>query len=81
MTFSELRDKEVINLCNGKRMGYVCDVEFDSDCGKICALLLPARLFGVGFKKGSLAPTRIPWSCIDCIGKDLILVKLDALKT
>ena len=79
MTFSELRDKEVINLCNGKRMGYVCDVEFDSECGKICALLLPARLFSGGLKK--CAPTRIPWSCIDRIGKDLILVKFETIKT
>ena len=27
ISFSDLSDKEVINLCDGKRLGYVCDIE------------------------------------------------------
>ena len=74
MTFSELRDKEVINVCDGKRMGYVCDLQLDSECGRICALILPARSLLSSFKKNSCV--HIPFGCIRQIGKDLILVDM-----
>ena len=31
MRFSELACKEVINLCNGARLGYVSDLELEED--------------------------------------------------
>ena len=74
LTFSELRDKEVINVCDGKRMGYVCDLQIDCECGRICALILPARSILSSFKKGSAV--HIPFGCIKQIGKDLILVDM-----
>lgn len=74
LTFSELRDKEVINVCDGKRMGYVCDLEIDAECGRICALILPARSLLSSLKKG--AAVHIPFGCIKQIGRDLILVEL-----
>ena len=33
--FSELKEKEVINICDGKRLGSICDLEIDSMTGKI----------------------------------------------
>lgn len=74
LTFSELRDKEVINVCDGKRMGFVCDLEIDPENGRICALILPPRSFLASFKKGSAV--HIPFGCIRQIGRDLILVEL-----
>ena len=29
MRLCELRDKEVINVCDGERLGNVCDIDFD----------------------------------------------------
>ena len=30
-TLSQLKEKEVINVCDGRRLGQVCDLEFDTD--------------------------------------------------
>ena len=37
----ELRDKEVINVCDGERLGNVCDIDFDEKTEKICTLIIP----------------------------------------
>ena len=44
-----LKCKEVVNICDGCRLGYVCDVELDLISGRIIALLLPGpcRFFGL----------------------------------
>ena len=70
--YSELRCKEVICLADGRRLGYICDLEIDLSCGKIIALILP----GPGRFKGFLASGefRVPWQEIASIGADLILV-------
>ena len=39
----ELREKEVINLCDGARLGTPCDFEFDVCDGKITALIVPQQ--------------------------------------
>ena len=41
MRFSELHCREVINLCDGARLGEVCDLVFDPVCGQITALVVP----------------------------------------
>lgn len=33
-SFNSMRDKEVINICDGKRLGYINDVEIDSCDGR-----------------------------------------------
>jgi len=70
----ELRQKEVINICNGERLGYVCDVEFCLEKGEIEAIVVPGcmRLFRFGKKEDIV----ITWDKIRCIGDDVILVEL-----
>ncbi len=74
-TFSELRSKEVINIRDGSLLGCVCDLEFNSCTGEIRAIILP----GNGLLASLSAKNRIiiPWSDIERIGKDTILVKFD----
>ena len=74
--FSELRCKEVINLCDGARLGFVSDLELEEDSGRILSLRIPCpgRLFGL---LGSGADYVIPWGCIRRIGGDLILVDVN----
>ena len=36
----ELRCKEIINLCDGSRLGYACDFEFEIDNGKIISIII-----------------------------------------
>lgn len=74
--FSELRCKEVINLSDGLRLGYVSDLELEGESGRILSLLVPCpgRFFGLF---GSPADYVIPWPCIRRVGRDLILVDVN----
>ena len=38
---TELHCKEVICIADGRRLGYVCDVEIDISCGKVLAIVVP----------------------------------------
>lgn len=71
--FSELRCKEVINIPDGRRLGYVTDLDLDTESGCVLALLIPCpgRFFGL-FGAGGVYV--VPWPCIRRIGDDLILV-------
>ena len=75
ITTVDLREKEVINLCNGARLGNPCDFEFDKCDGKILSLIIHGErgLFG-GCKTQDIV---IPWCKIECFGEDTILVKLE----
>ena len=74
-TYSALRQKEVINLCDGRRLGFVCDMEFDLCDGKITAIVVPgdSGFFGLG----RCTATVIPWEKIETIGSDAILVRAE----
>ena len=71
--FSTFRCKEVINVSDGCRLGYVCDLQIDEQCGKILAIIVPGpcRFFGLLGREDDYV---IPWSCIRRIGEDIILV-------
>ena len=72
--FTDLRCKEVINICDGCRLGYVGDVECELPEGKMVALIVPGpfRFFGF-FGRGE--EYYIPWDCIKQVGDDIILVE------
>lgn len=72
----DLRQKEVINLSDGARYGFVSDLELDTNDGKIIALIVPGpgRVLGVF---GRDQEYRIPWDMIHKIGEDIILVDCD----
>ena len=40
MLFSELKCKDVINVKNCKKLGRVCDLEFDQCSGCICKIMV-----------------------------------------
>ena len=71
--FSEIKEKEVINVCDGCRLGYVCDMDIDIKTGIIKKLIIPAKgkFFGLF---GTEQEYHIKWCDIKCIGDDLILV-------
>ena len=41
--YTDLRQKEVVNLCDGKRLGCICDVIIDVTCGKVEAIVVPGQ--------------------------------------
>ena len=71
--FTTLRCKEVINICDGCRIGFVGDVEIRIPEGDVKALIVcgPCRFFGL-FGRGE--DFYIPWECIQRFGNDIILV-------
>lgn len=74
ITFNELRKKDVINICDGARLGNVSEVELESCNGQICSLILTkCNSF---FSLKSEQKIVLPWSRLECIGDDTILVKL-----
>lgn len=73
-SFSELRNKEVINIRDGSLLGCVCDIEFNSCSGEITAIVLPGN--GLLASLSSKNRIVIPWSDIERIGKDTVLVKV-----
>ena len=73
----ELRDKEVINLCDGRRLGYISDFELELCSGRITAICVPGEMGCFGFKKGE--EIVIPWENIQRIGEDAILVEVPPL--
>ena len=68
------KQKEVINLIDGRRLGYVQDVEADFSTGEITAIVVPgtSKMFCMG-NKGDIT---IPWNKIKKIGDDIILVEI-----
>ncbi len=71
--FQELRDKEVIYVCEGARLGYVSDLVVDICSGRVTAIVVPGpcRFLGLFGREDDYV---IPWLCIRRIGDDLILV-------
>ena len=71
---AELRKLEIINLCDGTRLGYASDFEFDREDARILALLIVGSngIFGIGREDDIV----IPWHKIECFGEDTILVRL-----
>ena len=70
--FTTLRHKEVINICDGCRLGFVGDVEIRVPEGEVKAIIVfgPCRFFGL-FGRGE--DYYIPWECIQRFGDDIIL--------
>ena len=70
----DFKHKEVINIKNGKRLGYVQDVTADLKTGTITSIIVPGntKFFNV-FSTGN--DIVIPWENITCIGDDIILVE------
>ena len=76
---SELRCREVINISDGCRVGFVDDAEFDCTGGNIVALIVPGKpkFFGLLGREDDFV---IPWGCIRRFGEDTILIEVDLKK-
>ena len=74
MSTCDLRTKDVINLCDGAKLGKVSELEFDTCQGKILSFTVSREC---GFFSFGKAPCiTIPWCKIECIGEDTLLVRI-----
>lgn len=73
---SSIREREVINIRDGRKLGVVADVEIDFEQGRITSLIIPGpgKFIGLFGKDNDIV---IPWSCIKKIGVDVVLVDID----
>ncbi len=70
---SELKQREVININDGRRLGIVYDVEIDMEKGTVDAIVVPGtgRVFGLFSKESDIV---VSWDDIKKIGADVILI-------
>lgn len=68
--FSELKQKEVINVADGKHLGKVCDISFTFPEGKVLGFSVTGCK-GFKFTKQEIF---LPLKCIVKIGEDAVLV-------
>lgn len=74
---ADLQCKEVINICDGCRLGFISDVEVDVCTGKLVSIIVPGQwsIFTL-FCRGE--EYVICWDQIEKIGDDIVLVRFDA---
>ncbi len=72
---TELHCKEVICVADGRRLGFVSDVEIELPEGRVVAIVVPGPCRFLGFF-GRKDDFVIPWRCIRRIGPDIILVDI-----
>lgn len=74
LSFCILREKVVVNLCDGKKLGHVIDINFNSH-GQILGIVVPGdKKFIKSLSAGD--SIFVPWRCIVKIGEDTVLVEL-----
>ena len=73
---ADIRQKEVINISDGRRLGFVHDVEINLEDGRIEAIVIPgpSGLFGLFGRNNEFI---IPWEKVRKIGEDIILVDME----
>lgn len=71
----DFKHKEVINIKDAKRLGFVQDVTADFETGMIKEIIVPGnnKFFNLFSTGGEVI---IPWNCIRRIGEDIILVEI-----
>ena len=76
INLSKMREKEVINIRDGVKIGYIYDFKMDLDKGTILSIIVPghSKILGIFGKSNDLM---IDWENIVRIGHDTILVDID----
>ncbi len=73
-SISELKTKEVINISDGARLGFISDVEVNLEDGRITAITVPGAYRLMGFL-GKDDDVIIKWENIKKIGDDIIIIE------
>ncbi|MCI8445288.1 MAG: YlmC/YmxH family sporulation protein [Bacilli bacterium] len=75
MRLSDLQDKDVINIVDGKKVGNIIDVSLENSSGKMESLIVEKSKFFISMFS-TKDEIEIRWEQIEKIGEDVILVKL-----
>jgi len=82
MRLSDIEGKEIINICDGEKLGIVgdSDLAFDAATGEIEAIILPERggvLHNLFFDRREVT---VPWAAVKKVGPEVIIVELTEKK-
>ena len=71
----DFKHKEVINITDAKKLGYVQDVTADLKTGVITSIIVPGtnKMFNIFSSNNEIV---IPWEKIKSIGDEVILVEI-----
>ncbi len=77
-SLGDLKDKEIVNIKNGAKLGFVDDVELNTENASVLALIVYGRskLLGLFGRDDDII---IKCEDIELIGEDTILVSFDDL--
>lgn len=75
LSFLELREKEIVNIYDGKRLGRALDMIFEKQSNRVLGIVVPGIKKGFLFKKTD--NLFIPLNCIKKFGEDVILVTME----
>ncbi|WP_297135585.1 YlmC/YmxH family sporulation protein [Terrisporobacter sp.] len=75
---SDIMDKEIINVKNGKRMGFITDIDIDVNEGRVISFSTTGD--GGGFFSRGIDMNMIFWNDIFKIGCDTIIVNIGSEK-
>ena len=71
MLLSDLQNKDIINLIDGRKMGSIIDINISKE-GHIFELIIQKKIFFIF----NSSPLNIKWEQIEKIGTDVILVNI-----
>ena len=74
---AELRNKQVVCVKTGDVLGYVSDIEVNTTTGKLESIIIYGRPRALGLF-GKYDDIVIPWSDIEVIGAETVLVKSES---
>lgn len=74
----KLKNKEVININDGRSLGFVYDIEVDLDKGVIDGIVIPGARGFMGLFSKKEGDMVIKWDKVKTVGDDVILVDLES---
>ncbi|MBR3705714.1 MAG: YlmC/YmxH family sporulation protein [Firmicutes bacterium] len=76
LSTDKLKNKEVINISDGKSLGFVNDIEVDLERGTIGGIVIPVQRSVFGWFSRGENDMLIKWEKVKTVGDDVILVDL-----
>ena len=75
LRITDLQCKEVICVADGRRLGFISDVQVEVPDGQVCAIVVhcPCKFISFPGRKDEFV---IPWKYIKKIGPDIVLVDI-----
>lgn len=76
MRLSDLQNKDIVNISDGRNIGNIIDVKIDEVSGNILSFIIEPNRNFFKFLRSDKLDTEINWKSITKIGEDVILVKI-----